>query len=261
MHITTSLSKEHSEAGVTIKVHLAAVPPKTVKVNIQISDANRKAVHESQWSIHGSTRETSVIKIQQPQLWWPNGQGTQPLYTATVLLVNAEDQEIDFLTTRFGIREITLIQRPLLAAPGTTFMFNVNGRDIFIQGGNWIPADNLLPRLTKEKYRAWITLAQRGHMNMIRVWGGGIYESEDFFDACDEMGILVWHDYAFACGDYPIHKEYLENVKKEVEAQTKRLRNRASLALFCGGNEDFMLADFDEGSLPGILKRWVVVDL
>ena len=79
---------------------------------------------------------------------------------------------------------------------------------------------------------------------MIRVWGGGIYETEDFFDACDEMGVLVWMDYAFACGDYPTHDEWIKNITKEAEAQTIRLRNRASLALLCGGNEDFMLADF-----------------
>ena len=135
-------------------------------------------------------------------------------------------------------------------------MFNVNGLDIFIQGGDWVPADNLTPRLTRQKYYDWISLAKKGNLNMIRVWGGGIYEPEEFFDACDELGLLVWHDFAFACGDFPLHEEYLESVKKEVEAQTLRMRGRASLALLCGGNEDFMLADYDGEPIPGtVLHR------
>jgi beta-mannosidase len=122
-------------------------------------------------------------------------------------------------------------------------MFNVNGRDIFCQGGDWIPADNLQPTMTRDRYDDWMRLARYSNLNMIRVWGGGIYETEEFFDACDEFGMLVWHDWAFACGDYPTHQEFLDSVKAEVEAQTIRLRNRASLALICGGNEDFFLND------------------
>ena len=157
---------------------------------------------------------------------------------------------------KFGVRTIEIVQRPLDDAPGKTFIFNVNGRDIFSQGGNWIPADNLSSTITRERYFTWIRLARYNHLNMIRVWGGGLYETEDFFDACDEFGILVWHDYAFACGDYPIHEEYLDNIREEAEHQTIRLRNRASLALLCGGNEDFMLNDrfgvkFDIDDLKG----------
>lgn len=255
MHLVASLAEDHSEAEVSITVNLPLCLPETLDVKIQINDPNGYVVQQSQFQIQESSNGSSKLKIQKPQLWWPNGQGAQPLYTVTAVLVDSQNQTLDTLITRLGIRKITLIRRPLMSAPGTTFMFNVNGRHIFIQGGDWIPADNLLPRLTKDKYRAWVALAQRAHMNMIRVWGGGIYESEDFFDACDEMGILVWHDYAFACGDYPIHQKFLENVRKEVEAQTVRLRNRTSLALLCGGNEDFMLNDFDGETLPGIFLK------
>lgn len=195
-----------------------------------------------------------LLNIAKPKLWWPSGQGAQHLYTAKVTLKD-NSTILDSSSTRFGIRIITLIQRPLDNEPGKTFMFNVNGRNIFIQGGDWIPADNLLPSLTRERYFNWIRLAKRANMNMIRVWGGGIYETEDFLDACDELGLLVWHDYAFACGDFPVHQDFLDSIRKEVEVQTLRLRGRACLALICGGNEDFMLADTDGEVFEGTFLR------
>ena len=125
-------------------------------------------------------------------------------------------------------------------------MFNVNGRDIFCQGGNWVPADTLLPRVTRDRYFEWMKLAKFAHHYMIRVWGGGVYETDDFYDACDELGLLVWQDYTLACGDYDFNEEFLMNLKREAESQTIRIRYRASLALLCGGNEDFMFEDVHE---------------
>ena len=243
LYITSTLARDHTSAELTVAVRLSGAAVGTTKV--KISDALGKTVAE------GVVQGSSTFKIEKPELWWPSGHGEQAPYTATATLSNSSP--LDTVSKKFGIRTITLVQRPLDNEPGTTFMFNVNGRDIFIQGGDWIPADNLTPRLTRQKYFDWIKMAKRGNLNMIRVWGGGVYEPDDFFDACDELGLLVWHDYAFACGDFPVYDEFLESIRLEVEAQTLRLRGRASLALLCGGNEDFMLADFDGEPLPGLL--------
>jgi beta-mannosidase len=245
LHVTSNISADHSAADIFVSVKLSKASPES-SIQIKVFDPSGTQVAAGEASTDG----TCNFQVSKPSLWWPNGQGEQHLYTATATL-SQSNNSLDTSTKKFGIRTIKVIQRALSSEPGKTFMFNINGRDIFTQGGDWIPADNLLPRLTRDKYRSWIKIAARGNLNMIRVWGGGIYESEDFFDACDNMGILVWHDYAFACGDFPVHDEYLDSVAREVEAQTLRLRGRASLALLCGGNEDFMLADYDGEPFPG----------
>ena len=237
--------EDHESADISVTV-TAVESDQSPSMNIEIIDSNGHAVA----TLSGKTSNPVTITLKSPKLWWPNGQGDQHLYSTKVSLLDAESKVLDQSTTRFGIRTIEVIQRPLKEAPGTTFMFRVNGRDIFAQGGDWIPADMLLPTISRERYFEWIRLARHCHLNMIRVWGGGIYETEDFFDACDEMGMLVWHDYAFACGDYPIHGAFIDTITKEAEAQTTRLRNRASLALLCGGNEDFMLADWNQYVIP-----------
>ncbi|KAJ9136624.1 Beta-mannosidase-like protein [Pleurostoma richardsiae] len=245
IHLASRLSEDHSSAVVTASVTVSPAGAGASAI-VTITDPTGEEVGRAHIDLKGGSEGSSEISITRPQLWWPNGQGAHPLYTANVELLSAVGPEaVDRLTTRFGIRTIQVIQRPLDDHPGTTFMFRVNGRDIFIQGGNWIPADNMLPRISRQRYFDWVRLAEYCHLNMIRVWGGGIYETEDFFDACDEMGILVWHDYAFACNNLPTHDDFVESVAKEAEAQTMRLRNRASLALLCGGNEDFMFVDFD----------------
>lgn len=241
VHIVSDLAPDHKSARLSLTVKTAS-DSATYHLEATITDqSGRKVIHESLKSNVGDFR------IDQPKLWWPNGQGDAHLYSVQVLLIDSSSNEtIDSKTLRFGIRKIELVQRPLTDAPGTTFMFSVNGREIFSQGANWIPGDNLLHTMTRQRYYDWIKLARHHHLNMIRVWGGGIYETEDFFDACDELGLLVWHDFAFACGDYPTHPEFLDNVRKEAEAQVLRLRNRSSLALLCGNNEDFMLNDWTE---------------
>jgi beta-mannosidase len=245
LYVTSNISPDHLSADISVSVKLSKAYTES-SVQVQVLDALGTQVAVGETSTDGSC----TFKVLKPSLWWPNGHGDQHLYTATAILSQFNDT-LDTSSKKFGIRSIEVIQRPLSSEPGKTFMFNVNGRDIFAQGGDWIPADNLLPRLTQEKYYSWIKMAQRGNLNMIRVWGGGIYETDDFFDACDEMGLLVWHDYAFACGDFPVHPEFLDSVRKEVECQTLRMRGRASLALLCGGNEDFMLADWDGEPFPG----------
>lgn len=258
--ITAKLVEDHTSAEICVVTKLSSPLPSSMNFQVEIADAEGQVVAKHQLgNTHSSTLDHKIT-IQDPNLWWPNGLGSQNLYTAKATLLSSTNTEtVDDKSTKFGIRTITLIQRPLRFSPGTTFMFSINNQHTFIQGANWVPADNLLPHLTRSRYFSILNMAKRANFNMIRVWGGGIYESEDFFDACDELGLLVWHDYAFACGDFPVHEEFLESVAKEVRAQTIRLRNRASLALICGGNEDFMLADEEGEPLPGLWMKTLVL--
>ncbi|NOY79336.1 MAG: glycoside hydrolase family 2 protein [Calditrichaeota bacterium] len=174
------------------------------------------------------------LEIPNPGLWWPNGMGEPVLYTIDVTLQQGA-QQLGHVSRRIGLRTIELRQKP--DQWGESFEFVVNGVPLFAKGGNWIPADSFPSRLSEEDYRHLLQSSRDAHMNMIRVWGGGIYEADTFYDLCDEMGILVWQDFMFACSLYPGDSEFLENVKQEAVDQIVRLRNHPSLALWCGNNE------------------------
>ena len=175
------------------------------------------------------------VTINRPQLWWPNGYGDQPLYQVEVTLT-ARGQPCDRRAYQVGLRTIELRQED--DAWGKSFTFVVNGVPIFAKGSNWIPADSFPTRLTGEHLETLIRAAAATHQNMLRVWGGGFYEAERFYDLCDQYGILVWQDFIFACSIYPLDNAvFLENVRSEVIENIRRLRHRASLALWCGNNE------------------------
>lgn len=174
------------------------------------------------------------FEIKNPKLWQPNGVGKPEIYDFKISVIN-KGKTIDSKTERIGLRTIELIQEK--DQKGKSFYFKVNGKPLYIKGSNWIPADSFLPRITKEKYHKLIADAREANMNMIRVWGGGIYEDDEFYKACDENGILVWQDFAFAGSFYPSDENFQENVANEVKNQVKRLQNHPSLALWCGNNE------------------------
>ena len=170
-----------------------------------------------------------AIDLVDPPLWWPAGHGPQNLGGAVVSIPG------DRLVRRVGLRKLELINEP--DAIGTTMSFRVNGIDIFARGANWIPADALPSRITGERIRRLLGEARAANMNMIRVWGGGFYEFDEFYDACDELGLLVWQDMMFACSQYPSTREFLAEVDREVRHQVKRLASHACIALWCGDNE------------------------
>ncbi len=175
------------------------------------------------------------LPITSPQLWWPNGYGQQPLYQVEVTL-GENEQIYDQRTYQVGLRTMELRQEA--DEWGQSFTFLVNGVPIFAKGTNWIPADSFPTRLTDEQLEALIGDAAAAHFNMLRVWGGGFYETERFYDLCDRYGLLVWQDFIFACSIYPLHDQaFVENVRLEVLENIRRLRHRASLALWCGNNE------------------------
>ena len=182
----------------------------------------------------GSTASLS-LEIASPDLWWPNGLGSQPLYRVEVEL-SAGDQTLDARGYQVGLRTLELRREP--DEWGESFTFVVNGVPVFAKGSNWIPADSFPARATPERLEALLGAAAATNHNMIRVWGGGYYEIEAFYDLCDRYGILVWQDFMFACSVYPLaDPEFLANVAAEIREQVRRLRHRACLALWCGNNE------------------------
>jgi beta-mannosidase len=175
------------------------------------------------------------IDVDDPRLWWPNGLGEQPLYGVQVDL-SAGAATLDRRTYRVGLRTVELRREP--DEHGESLEFVVNGVPLFARGANWIPADVFPARADAARLASLLEAAAAANHNMIRAWGGGYYELDAFYEACDRLGILVWQDFMFACSVYPLHDPtFLENVRAEVEEQVRRLRHHSCLALWCGNNE------------------------
>lgn len=206
--------------------------------------------------------------IEQPQLWWPNGYGKQPLYKAIVKLYTPEGEIIDTMERTFGIRTTRIEQiqdkvgsdeyrRSLETRkhtdskmgdrPGSSFILLVNGVRIFGKGGNWVPADPFPSRITAEKYDELIRLARDGGLNLLRCWGGGIYEPQEFYDACNKYGVMISQDFQLACAHYPEDdEEFMAKMHREVPIVIKQLRNNPSIAWWAGNNENGCAYDWDE---------------
>ena len=172
---------------------------------------------------------THNLTIQNPKLWWPAGQGDQPLYE---LMTNLEGEKT---TRQIGLRQLEwIVEKDEI---DHSFKCRVNGRDISMLGANWIPADAIPSRITPAVIRDLLDSAKAANMNMLRIWGGGQYEPDYFYDLCDELGILIWHDFMFACMSYPSDRPFLDNVRTEITQQVRRLSHHACIALWCGDNE------------------------
>ena len=205
---------------------------KTACVEVYINDKHIKSMAVK---LQAGINQLKVpFTIQNPELWWPNGMGDQTLYNIKVKLSNAGYS--DSKSHDIGLRTIELVKEP--DSIGTSFYFKVNGHPVFMKGANYIPQDVFLTRPKAEDYDRILSAAQDSNMNMIRVWGGGVYESDTFYQMCDEKGLLVWQDFMFACAMYPGNAEFLETVKQEAIDNVKRLRNHPSIALWCGNNEN-----------------------
>ncbi|MEN8224776.1 MAG: glycoside hydrolase family 2 protein [Bacteroidota bacterium] len=174
-----------------------------------------------------------TAEISNPELWWPAGLGDQKMYAFRTEVVG--NGHSDAMVSNFGIREIALVREP--DAYGESFYFNVNGLPVFMKGANYIPQDNFLTQVDTARYENLIGSVVDANMNMLRVWGGGIYENDIFYDLCDQNGILLWQDFMFACNMYPGDDAFLENVKQEAVENVSRLSNHPCIALWCGNNE------------------------
>jgi beta-mannosidase len=225
----------HSLSEITIQADFRIQNWFEETLDIQLVVATPDGVEVFQSETTSAKQGFLTIPIPNPQLWWPNGYGDQPLYDVTLFLRKG-NAVLDHRLVKMGLRTIELRQYP--DEWGKSFTFIVNGVPIFAKGSNWIPADSFPTRLTEEKLRHLIKSAVDSHQNMLRVWGGGFYEDELFYDLCDEYGVLVWQDMTFSCSVYPFGDEaFLKNVRHEIMQNVSRLRHRTSLALWCGNNE------------------------
>ncbi len=224
-----SLSDEQADLEVVFEVEANQETPAVLSVeldnNIYTQDIMLKP---------GNNRETLAANVASPKRWWPNGLGEPYLYEVKAKLT-IDSKEVDARQMKIGLRTVEVKQLP--DSVGRSFEIWVNDEPVFMKGGNSIPMDSFMPRVTRDDYKRLIEDCKKANMNMIRVWGGGIYEQDAFYDLCDENGILVWQDFMFACSLYPGDTAFLENVKHEAIDNIKRLRNHPSLALWCGNNE------------------------
>ncbi len=177
-----------------------------------------------------------TVPVPQPQLWWPVGHGAQPRYAVTVTLM-VGGKVIGRATKRVGFRHVRVNQDPH-PEKGRYFIIEINGKPIFCKGGNFVPADLILSKLDRQRYATLVARLLEANGNMLRVWGGGLYESDDFYELCDEKGVLVWQEFIFACAKYPATDEaWLADFKREATHQIRRLAHHPSLIVWCGNNE------------------------
>jgi beta-mannosidase len=224
----------HREGGVSLSIHACVQTwgESPLQVAAILTTPDGRAISEQVEVNHQEAN--AEIDIPKPHLWWPNGLGGQPLYT---LQINLRERETtrDQLSYQIGLRTVELRQQP--DQWGESFTFVVNGIPIFAKGADWIPADSFPSRVTPAHLETLLRSASGANMNMLRVWGGGIYEQDSFYELCDRFGILVWQDFAFACGIYPEKEAFFTNVRLEAIEVIRRLRHHACLALWCGNNE------------------------
>lgn len=234
------ISQEHAGGGVTLFVDpilkIIDKIPMEIEVCVTGQDPAVKVIRmPEQTGITTKKGENELkIPIRRPQLWWPNGLGEQPLYEVSVVVKKA-GTIYDEKVMRIGLREISLSREK--DTYGEEFAFVVNGRKIFAMGANYIPEDCIYSHITEDIQRSLVGSAARANFNFLRVWGGGYYPSDAFYDFCDEYGILVWQDLMFACNIYDLTQDLEENILAEVKDNVSRLRHHASLALWCGNNE------------------------
>ena len=196
--------------------------------------------------VKGSNRVEINLKLENPKLWWPNGMGDPNLYEVNIEIKSIKDLNciIDKKSLKYGIRSIKIIEEPINEKE-KTFTFEVNGFKVFCKGGDWVPSDSIYARISKDKERKLLELAKDCNFNMMRVWGGGIYPDNNFFDDCDRLGLMVWEDFMFACGYYPgDDKGFCDEIMHEAETIVKKFRNHASLALWCGSNENHVMFSY-----------------
>lgn len=227
------LRQSHQSDGVNIsaecKIDQWGNDPLTLR--IQVTSPKGEVLHAESAASMGKV----VLTVKNPELWFPNGYGEQPLYQVQVSVCQGE-QVLDGKEFKLGLRTLELRRQP--DEWGESFTFVVNGIPIFAKGSNWIPADSFPTRISDEHLDWLLHSAAVTHQNMLRVWGGGFYEEDRFYDLCDRYGILVWQDMIFSCSVYPLDdSEFLENVRVEIAENVARLRHHACLALWCGNNE------------------------
>lgn len=260
--------KDRADLHIAVELeNLSPISTREVELKVRMKSGSQEAlVVERRLDLQSGLNHLDISTgLESARLWWPNGMGEQHLYTVEASLSVSGTVVDRYEPFSFGVRTIELVQEPVQSdgnAAGTpsatrpdpnaqvdergrSFFLRVNGVETFAKGANWIPADCLYARVTDEKYRLLVGEARDAGFTMFRIWGGGIYERDVFYRLCDENGILLWHDLMFAGGLYPDHLPWFRaEVERELDHQTRRLRNHACIALWCGNNEIHWFADF-----------------
>lgn len=230
--------KEVTKQKAVISVETEILSDKAVgNARVTVEDKNSGTVYGAKTADlkEGLNKVVVDFTIANPRLWWSNGLGEAHLYDFQTKVEGGGVSDKN--ETRTGLRSLRLVAEP--DKDGSSLYFELNGTPVFAKGANLVPGDNFLPRITREKYERTVLDAVDANMNMLRVWGGGIYEDDCFYEFCDQYGILVWQDFMFACSLYPSEGKYLESVKHEAVDNIKRLRNHPSIAVWCGNNEAY----------------------
>ena len=217
-----------------LEIELEILSKNSTKAHIYILEESLEFERKFILDINkGINNFNKVLKVINPKLWWPAGHGEQNLYNFNIRI---KSNDFDMLfDKRIGFRTAKVIREK--DSEGKSFTININDTSIFSKGANWIPADSFTTRLKKEDYRFLLESVVKSNMNTIRVWGGGIYEPDYFYELCDELGILIWQDFMFACSLYPANKQFLKSVENEASYQVKILKDHPSIVLWCGNNE------------------------
>ena len=248
------ITQDHSETGVQLTVAVTSIDDSDLQAQVTLL-LNDETIATPDVLTLDLPTGTVTIDVPEPQLWFPYGmgKGKRQLYTVQVVLSASDGTELDRVQKRIGLRTLELVVEA--DEWGESFHFTCNGVPFFAKGANWIPADVFPSRLTRADYDDLLQSVTAANMNMLRVWGGGIYESDDFYELCDEYGITVWQDFMFACATYPAYDEdFMATVRVEAEDNVRRLRHHACIALWCGNNEI-------EQGLVGPDKTWTATSM
>ena len=230
-YIVTNAVSE-SQAKLTLHIDVESTTDDELMAEIHYGKKNLQSFPFQ--TAKGNQHKVFSFTIDNPQLWWPNEMGEQPLYVFEIQLKN-HSKLLDSKKITTGIKTVEMVQEP--DETGSSFYFKVNGQPMYAKGANYVPEEMIETWINPENTLKLLKMAQEAHFNMLRVWGGGVYPSDDFFNSCDSLGILVWEDFMYAGTMYPYDEGFLENAKIEALEQVKRLASHPSLALWCGGNE------------------------
>jgi beta-mannosidase len=244
---TTAISSKAAEVVVAVEAERWANVP-DLQAQIALSRGAQQLTGHAPLT---NGQAEIAFTVPDPALWWTHDLGEPALYKLEVAL-RASGKTLDTHCERVGIRTVEVDQGPDPEEPGTRFFtFVLNGVRLFAKGANWIPANSFVAQVDVARYRSLLELAVEANVNMLRVWGGGIYEKNAFYQLCGEMGILIWQDFMFACALYPEEAPFIAEVEREAEAVVRRLRNRPCLALWCGNNENDWIDDMHNWQQPG----------
>jgi beta-mannosidase len=228
-NVTKEVAQLNFEMEIALNKHFSGL----IKI---VNTENGSVYASSEFNLEAGIGKISIpVTIKNPELWWSQGLGDPNMYNFSIKIFDANNNENAKKDLSTGLRSLKLVREK--DSIGESFLFQLNGVPVFIKGSNYIPNDSFLPRVTLEDYKKVIKDAVDANMNMLRVWGGGIYENDDFYKLCDENGIMVWQDFMFACSMYPGNEEFLNNIKQEAIDNVVRLRNHPSIAVWCGNNE------------------------